>query len=79
MHDGRGWHARGVPDREPVSVWVRIDWERDGQEWLEGTATRWTNAVFVRVDDRRLRGFGVWVPSGDVRRTNEKSPNDRAG
>ena len=72
--DGRGWHARGVPDRRPVAVRVRIVWERDGEEWIHGTATRWTNAVFVRVDDPRLSGFGVWVPASDVHRTGPPAP-----
>lgn len=46
---------------------VRIVWERDGETWLDGTATRWAGqCVFVRFDDERSRLGFAWVDGGDV-------------
>ncbi len=28
-----------VPDRPAVAVRVRVEWENDGEEWVEATAT----------------------------------------
>jgi len=55
-------HARGIKDAEhPIAVTVRIIWEVDGEEWIDGTATRWHGrSVFVRVDDARPR----WAARG---------------
>jgi hypothetical protein len=57
-------------DQPPIDVQVWIEWERDGGEWVDGTATRWSsNFVFVGVDgEERLDGIGVWVKPYDVRR-----------
>jgi hypothetical protein len=54
--------ARTIPDqRHPIPVIVRVLWERDGEEWIDGEATRWTDhVVFVTFGDRRLSTTGVW-------------------
>ena len=53
----------------PIPVQVRIVFERDGEEWVDGRAVEWTREL-VRVDvaDVRLLPRGVWVRAGDVRR-----------
>ena len=34
--------ARSLHDRpDGIAVRVRVVWERDGEEWVDGTATRW--------------------------------------
>lgn len=44
-------------------------WETSGAEWVDGMARRWTrDAVFVALDDERLRAVGVWLRPEDVRR-----------
>lgn len=54
--------------RPPVPVRARIEWERDGSEWIDGTALRlgldW--AIFVELTDRRCMPVGVWLPPDDV-------------
>ena len=63
LRDKTGGHARGIEDQpKPIAVEVRIEWATDGEEWLAGTATRWTAShVFVRFEGQRsLTGF-VWV------------------
>lgn len=70
LSDKAGGHARGIEDQsEPIDVEVRVEWSVDGEEWLPGSASRWTAShVFVRFQDSRsLTGF-VWVRSRDVRR-----------
>lgn len=67
------WPPSGIvkflPDRRPVPVDVRVEWEHDGEEWLPGRAVRWTRpVVFVLINDRRHHGAGLWVPTRDVRR-----------
>jgi hypothetical protein len=67
------WPAkpRGFRDRPGIRVRARIMWERDGEEWLPGTAVRWNaRHVFVLVQESRgrLRGQGVWLAPADVRR-----------
>jgi hypothetical protein len=59
-----------IPDqRDPILVKVRVVWQRDGEEWIDSDATRWTDrVVFVTFGDRRLSTIGVWVAPGDVRR-----------
>lgn len=62
-------HARGIPDRQPIDVQVRVHFEHDGVVWLDGQADRWTRThVHVAVVDPRLQVNGVWVLAGDVRR-----------
>jgi hypothetical protein len=54
-----------------IRVSVRVVWERDGEEWLPGTATRWdAQHVYVElhVTHGRLQAQGVWVKPADVRR-----------
>jgi hypothetical protein len=62
--------ARTIKDQPVgIDVWARIVWERDGEMWMMGSATRWTRThVFVEFGDRRLATRGVWVKPGDVRR-----------
>lgn len=68
--------------REPgIPVTVRIVWEGDGEEYVEGTARRWDDGhVYVEVrDQRRLQGNGVWVKPQDVyRRSPNLPPRERA-
>jgi hypothetical protein len=68
--------ARDIPDqRHPIPVRARVVWERDGEEWVDGDATRWTDrVVFVELDDPRHATFGVWVVLGDVRRREGPAP-----
>ncbi|WP_172171075.1 hypothetical protein [Brevibacterium sp. CT2-23B] len=61
--------ARGsYQDRSPMLVRARIEWERDGEEWVDGTATRlgFDGAIFVELKDRRCQAIGVWLPPADV-------------
>jgi hypothetical protein len=55
-------NARDILDqRNPIPVSVRVVWERDGEEWIDGTATRWTDrVVFVEfgIRDRRRSECG---------------------
>jgi hypothetical protein len=77
MNESWPRHPRSVPEREPIAVWVRIEWERDGEEWLPGRTDRWNQRfVQVRVDDLRLQVGAVWVVPADVRRRTKK---DQAG
>lgn len=74
--DKTGHHARDIkhaqlPDGKPwrIPVTVRIVWEKDGEEFVEGIADRWTKShAHVEVSDRRLHIPGVWVLARDVRR-----------
>jgi hypothetical protein len=44
-------------------------WERDGEEWVPGTAIRWDrDHVLVRLGDPRVSTIGVWLPPQDFRR-----------
>lgn len=42
-------------NRPPVQVLARLLFERDGEVWLDGTATRleFDGAIFVELNDRR--------------------------
>lgn len=62
--------ARGsYQDRPPVLVRARVVFERDGEVWLDGIATRlgFDGAIFVELKDRRLQTIGAWLPPADVR------------
>ena len=80
-------HARELRDQpNPIEVVARIEWERDGEEWVPGTAIRWDrNHVLVRIGDRRCRTIGVWLAPHDVRRRDPDSehagdePSDAPG
>jgi hypothetical protein len=63
-------NARSIPDQpRDIDVWVKVVWERDGEMWHQGRATRWTDrVVFVEFGDERLATIGVWVKPYDVRR-----------
>lgn len=61
--------ARGsFQDRAPMPVRARTEWERDGEEWVDGVATRqgFDGAIFVELKDRRCSTLGVWLRPGDV-------------
>ncbi|WP_426937349.1 hypothetical protein ACQE2J_06875 [Brevibacterium sp. LE-L] len=61
--------ARGsYQDRPPLPVRARVAWERDGTEWVDGTATRlgFDGAIFVELHDRRCQAIGVWLRPDDV-------------
>lgn len=69
-------HANGINDRAAKDqrlVTVRLVLKNDGEVFLPGRATRWTDMpadrahVFVIVDDPRVRRGMVWVRFGDVR------------
>ncbi len=57
-------------ERQPILVWVRVEWDRDGEQWCPGVADRW-NAWFVRVrfenEPRAIQGL-TWAKPHDVRR-----------
>ena len=65
-------HHPGIPVR------VRIVWEEDGEEFVEGTVTRWdAGHVYVQLKNtKRLPGNGVWVKPEDVYRATP-DPRDR--
>lgn len=61
--------ARGsYRDRPPQRVRARVVFERDGEAFLDGAATRlgFDGAIFVELKDRRCQTIGVWLPPGDV-------------
>jgi hypothetical protein len=62
--------ARRLRDQsKPIPVTARVVWERDGEEWIDGTAIRWDQRhVLVRLDDRRCSTIGFWLAPEDVRR-----------
>lgn len=55
-------------DRLPVRVRARLVFERDGEVWLDGTATRlgFDGEIFVELKDRRCSRLGVWLWPDDV-------------
>lgn len=55
-------------DRPPVPVRARVEWERDGEVWVDGTATRlgFDGAIFAELHDRRCSIIGVWLLPDDV-------------
>lgn len=62
--------AQRLHDRpDSIAVRVRVVWDRDGDPWLDGSATRWHGRhVFVRFSDHRSRLGFAWVDAGDVKR-----------
>lgn len=61
--------ARGTfQSRPPVRLRARVVFKRDGEVWLDGTATRlgFDGAIFVELKDRRVQTIGVWLTPGDV-------------
>lgn len=61
--------AARLPEHEPVRVVARIEWDRDGTEWVAGHAVRWTRpVVFVQINDKRSATAGIWLAAEDVRR-----------
>lgn len=74
-------NRRPVPERRlqvdapvPVPVVVRVHWERDGWETLEGFALGWVNRrglePIVRVQLSDARTPFCWVPADAVRRVD---------
>lgn len=55
-------------DRPPAPVRARVVWERDGEEWVDGTAERlgFDGAIYVRLHDRRCSTLGAWLRPDDV-------------
>lgn len=72
LRDTQGLHARGIDDQPADNqrlVWVRIEFETDGEVELPGRATRWNRShVYVITDDPRVPRGQVWVRARDVRR-----------
>ena len=72
----RYWHkirnnagARGsFQSRPPVPVRAHVVFERDGEVWIDGTATRlcFDGAIFIELKDRRVQAIGVWLMPDDV-------------
>lgn len=60
-------------NRPPVPVRVRIEWADDGEEWVDGTATRkgFDDAIYVEIRDRRCSTLGAWLRPEDVQRRQE--------
>lgn len=56
-------------NRPPVAVRVRLEWEHDGEEWVDATATRkgFDGSIYVEIPDRRCSTLGAWLQPGDVR------------
>jgi hypothetical protein len=63
-----------IPDRwtkGAINVAVRVEWARDGEERIDGVATRWTrDVVYVEFADPRKATTGIWVVAADVRRVS---------
>jgi len=57
-------------DRPLVPACARLEWERDGEEWVDGTATRlgFDGAIFVDFHDRRCSIIGAWLLPVEVTR-----------
>jgi hypothetical protein len=52
-----------------IDVQVRIVFETDGEQWVDGIARRWWERhVCVECEDPRLQVRYVWVDAADVRR-----------
>ncbi|MHB1488987.1 MAG: hypothetical protein ACYCTH_00640 [Cellulomonas sp.] len=55
---------------DQIPVRARIEWMRDGTEFVDTVAYGWTSRlVLVRVRDHRSRIGGIWLDAGDVTRT----------
>lgn len=60
---------RDVESYRQIPVSARIVFEKDGPQWLEGTATRWTRIHgCVMLADQRLIVPYVWLNATDIRR-----------
>jgi hypothetical protein len=54
---------------QPVPIVARIEWEDDGEEFIDTVAGGWSGQnVYVRLPDRRYRLTSVWLAAADVRR-----------
>jgi len=53
----------------PIQVRVRLQWEKDGEEYVDTIAVEWTSQlVRVAMNDRRWMLAAAWVGADDVRR-----------
>jgi len=63
--------------KNPIDVFARIEWERDGEQWIEAQARRWNkHHVFVTANDKRLQVGGTWLMPTDVRRRDPARQRD---
>lgn len=55
-------------DHPPAPVRARVVFDRDGEAWLDGRATRlgFDGTIFVELVDRRIQVVGAWFAPGDV-------------
>lgn len=60
-------------NRPPVAVRIRIEWDDDGEEWVDATATRqgFDGAIYAEIRDRRCSTLGAWFQPEDVRRSSQ--------
>jgi hypothetical protein len=57
------------PRRDSIPVTVRIEFQHDGTQMLDGDAIAWTShAVHVQLDDPRLDLSRIWLKTEDVHR-----------
>lgn len=72
-----GTQARTIPDRDPIAVWARVVWERDGELWVAGEAVKWDQRhVLVAIHDPRVQTRGFWLRPADVHRRRVLPPAD---
>ncbi|GAB3838190.1 hypothetical protein [Kribbella italica] len=65
-------NARDIPEQAGRPVRARVVWSVDGEEWIDGRATKWVPGhVFVAIGDRRCNPVGFWLPGADA---HEKPP-----
>lgn len=70
----QSWPPSGVAGAQKnrpdsIDVQVRIEFETDGEQWVDAVARRWWQRhVCVECDDPRLQVRYIWVDAGDVRR-----------
>ena len=72
FHDQGQRHARGLDDKpieDQLNVIVRVEFERDGETYLQGRAIRWTDNfthACIVVNDPRLTSPYLWVRARDA-------------
>lgn len=52
-----------------MPVRARVEWEKDGPEWMDGEAVRIDRrdgAIFVRLHDGRCSTLGAWLTPDDL-------------
>jgi hypothetical protein len=68
-----GDHGPPTPLRkvlpQPIQVVARLEWHRDGEEYVNTVALAWHgDEVEVVVIDERHSGSTAWIPASDVKR-----------